>query len=117
MNENIKKIAEHYGFYSQSHMMIEEMAELAQALNKLYRAQGNVQPTDIDLIEALDHIYEEIADVEVCLEQIKLLLDCEANVKTWKDIKVARQVKRIEEENDRKKAERMANRIREWVKG
>ena len=116
MNENIKNIAEHYGYDSQSRMMIEEMAELAQAINKLYRVQGNGQPTDIDIKEALDHIHEEMADVEIVLDQIKWLLGCEANVKIWKDIKIARQVKRIEAEDDRKKAERMANRIRELVK-
>lgn len=98
MNENIKKIAEHYGYDSQSHMLIEEMAELAQAINKLYRAQGNGQPTDIDIKEALDHIHEEIADVEVCLDQIKWLLGCEADVGRWKAIKVARQLKRIKKE-------------------
>lgn len=116
MNDNIKKIAEHYGYESQSHMMIEEMAELAQAINKLYRAKGNGQPTDIDIKEALDHIHEEIADVEIVLDQIKWLLGCEANVKMWKDIKIARQVKRIEAEDDRQKAERMAKRIRKLIK-
>lgn len=111
MNENIKKIAEHYGYGEQSLMLIEEMAELAQAINKFRRAKKS----DRDTI-ALDNIHEEIADVEIVLDQIKWLLGCEANVKMWKDIKVARQVKRIEEENDRQKAERMAKRIRKLGK-
>ena len=111
VNENIKKIAEHYGYGEQSLMLIEEMAELAQAINKFRRAGKSEQDA------ALDHIHEEIADVEVCLDQIKWLLGCEANVKMWKDIKTARQVKRIEAENDIKKAERIAERIRKLVKG
>lgn len=115
MNENIKKIAEHYGYGEQSLMLIEEMAELAQAINKFRRAKKS----DRDIIELeieLDNIHEEIADVEIVLDQIKWLLGCEANVKMWKDIKVARQVKRIEEEDDRQKAERMARRIRKLGK-
>ncbi len=110
MNENIKKIAKHYGYGEQSLMLIEEMAELAQAINKFRRAGKSDQDA------ALDHIHEEIADVEVCLDQIKWLLRCEANVKMWKDIKTARQVKRIEKENDIKKVERIAERIRKLGK-
>ena len=33
MKDKIKQIAEHYGYDSQSHMLIEEMAELTQAIN------------------------------------------------------------------------------------
>ena len=36
--EKIKIIAEHYGYEAQSRQCIEEMAELMQAINKLWRS-------------------------------------------------------------------------------
>ena len=40
----------------------------------------------------------EIADVEICLEQITHLLHCRATVDAWKEKKVERQLERIEKE-------------------
>ena len=37
MIEEIHKIADYYGYEAQSRQLIEEMAELTQALNKLWR--------------------------------------------------------------------------------
>lgn len=98
----IAEIADHYGFDSQSHMLIEEMAELAQAINKLYRAQGKGQPTTESKTSALLHIYEELADVEICVEQIKHLLSCRGHVDAWKDKKIKRQLERIRREKNGK---------------
>lgn len=98
MNEDLEHIAEHYGFYSQSHMLIEEMAELAQALNKLYRAQGKGQPIKESKKDTFLHLYEELADVEICIEQVVHLLECRDSVDAWKEVKIQRQLKRIEEE-------------------
>ena len=41
--EKIKIIAEHYGYEAQSRQCIEEMAELMQAINKLWRSIGHGQ--------------------------------------------------------------------------
>ena len=60
--EKLKKIADHYGLQAQKGILIEEMAELMQAVNKHDRCPFN-----------LDAIIEEIADVEIMLEQIKYL--------------------------------------------
>ena len=38
--EKIKIIAEHYGYEAQSRQCIEEMAELMQAINKLWRKRA-----------------------------------------------------------------------------
>lgn len=39
--EKIAKIADTYGYDAQSRQCIEEMAELTQAINKLWRAERN----------------------------------------------------------------------------
>lgn len=68
------KVAEYYGYEAQSNQLIEECAELIQAINKFRRARGLGQATPADLMAAKDNLIEEIADVEVMLEQIKYLL-------------------------------------------
>lgn len=62
--QNIEN-AEHYGYEPQSNMLIEEMAELTQAISKYRRNNSK---------KNFDNIVEEIADVEVMLHQIKHLL-------------------------------------------
>lgn len=57
--------AEHYGYEPQSNMLVEEMAELTQAISKYRRNNSK---------KNFDNIIEEIADVEVMLHQIKHLL-------------------------------------------
>jgi hypothetical protein len=76
MINEIHKIADHYGFESQSIMMIEEMAELTKAITKYKRyIEGLQPPSELTYIAKLDaNIVEEIADVEIMLEQIKHLL-------------------------------------------
>lgn len=72
MNSILNKAVEVYG-NKQILQTIEEMAELTQALSKYVRNKG----TDKE-IKALDNITEEIADVEIMLEQMKILLDIKA---------------------------------------
>lgn len=57
--------AERYGYEPQSNMLVEEMAELTQAISKYRRNNSK---------KNFDNIVEEIADVEVMLHQIKHLL-------------------------------------------
>lgn len=54
-----KQAIDKWGLKSQSIMLMEECAELIQAVSKLHRT-GNP-----------NKIYEEIADVEIMIEQIK----------------------------------------------
>ncbi len=74
-NCRIEKIADKYGYQMQSRQLIEEMAELTQAINKLWRfEQGEVKPQLVwKERELRQNIIEEIADVEICLRQIRYL--------------------------------------------
>ena len=89
MDEQIKEIAEHYGYDNQSLQLIEEMAELTQAVNHLRRY------TDYNEFKHRQEVYEEIADVEIMIEQIKHLLSCHEEVEAFKDYKVKRQIDRM----------------------
>ena len=82
MKEKLVKIANHYGYESQIKKLFEEMAELTVAICKDDR----------------ENIIEEIADVEVMLEQMKILLDCEGSVFLEKMHKVDRQIERMKNE-------------------
>lgn len=93
--EEIKKIAEHYGYEAQSNQLIEECAELIQAISKHLRAKE----WDKEQI-ALENLIEEIADVEIMLEQIKYLLQIvspitEEDMQAVKIYKVNRTKERI----------------------
>lgn len=92
----IQKIADTYGYDAQSRQCIEEMAELTQAINKLWRKQGNGQSTDKDLSVCIDNIVEEIADVQIMLWQMAYLLN--ADVTPIIEQKLDRQLERIEKE-------------------
>ena len=67
-------VADHYGYEIQSEQLVEECAELIQAVNKYRRARGTGQATHISEKEAFNNLVEEIADVEKMLEQLKYLL-------------------------------------------
>ena len=69
MSELNKETAKHYGYEAQSNQLVEECAELIQAVSKYRRAV-----TDEEKLIALENFIEEIADVEIMLEQIKYLL-------------------------------------------
>ena len=93
---NIKN-AEHYGYEAQSNQLVEECAELIQAVNKYRRARGTGQETTFNEQVALDNLIEEIADVEIMLEQIKHLLKIpEGDLLAYKQFKVNRTKERIE---------------------
>lgn len=67
-------VADHFGYEIQSEQLVEECAELIQAVNKYRRARGAGQPTALSEDSAFGNLIEEIADVESMLEQIKYLL-------------------------------------------
>ena len=91
-----KKIAEHYGYEAQSNQLVEECAELIQAVSKYRRSRGKGQVTTEKEQVALDNLVEEIADVEIMLEQIKYLLQIpEEDIQAIKLFKVNRTKERI----------------------
>lgn len=100
MIEEIHKIADYYGYEAQSRQLIEEMAELTKALNKLWRYENACFNGDVYKLK--HDIIEEIADVEICLEYVKYLLGCddssqqiEADVEKVKKFKVERELERM----------------------
>lgn len=105
MRKKLRTIADHYGYEAQSRQLIEEMAELTQAINKMWRIDNaKCEKVNFDHIEAYRHIVEEIADVEICLEQIKWLLNIdECILGEWKTMKIERSIDRMsgkESENE-----------------
>ena len=57
-----------WGAEAQQQMMVEEMSELTKALCKLYRAK-----TEADAEKAIENIREEMADVQIMLDQMKII--------------------------------------------
>lgn len=88
MND-IQKIAMHYGFANQCQQTIEEMAELTVAISKLHRDWNE---------EHYDNLLEEMADVEIMLDQLKYLSGGRYQVEKIKEYKIQRQMGRIKNE-------------------
>lgn len=87
MDKDLRNIAEHYGLRVQMRQLIEEMAELTQVICKAERY-------DLDTVR--DHLVEEVADVEVVLEQVDYLLG-DSRIAQIKAEKIERQKRRIED--------------------
>ena len=93
MDDRLKTIADHYGLDSQLNILQEELSELIQAVSKYRRGDPS-------------HILEEIADVEIMLDQVKYLLGnpeiprvvVEKFIKIIREDKIKRQLNRIQEE-------------------
>ena len=101
--EKIQKIADTYGYDAQSRQCIEEMAELTQAINKYWRKDlkcGQLAQLQVPIGSPQElSIIEEIADVEICLAQMKYLLAIrEEDVNKVIEQKLDRQLERIESE-------------------
>ena len=83
---------EHYGERAQVDMMLEEMAELSKALLKLRRAKKHEITEPLFLVK---NVEEEIADVQIVLNQMKLLFP---GWGIWMQAKLRRLEERIEKE-------------------
>lgn len=85
MNEDYKKIANHYGLRCQLWQTVEEMAELTQVICKARRY-------DMDAVR--DHLAEEVADVSIMIDQLEYLLGDNMIAKIREE-KINRQLERI----------------------
>lgn len=85
-SQDLRTIAEYYGFTSQANMLCEESAEFTVALNKLRRGDQN----------AYKNVKEELADVLVIALQLRLLLGIQ-DIDNIMNEKVQRQLNRIKE--------------------
>lgn len=97
MQEKIKRIANCYGLAKQQRQLSEECAELIQATSKFVRLQEESYKLTVDW-KYLQNVIEEIADVEIMLEQMKYLLHINSEaIEEIKKNKLDREVGRIEE--------------------
>lgn len=99
MEKKCLEIARFYGFDAQTNQLIEECAELIQAINKYKRKFLRGQPVrESGDKTPRDMIVEEIADVEVMLCQIKFLLHItDLEVEDITENKIERTMMRMEE--------------------
>ena len=75
----------HYGRESQIMMAVEEMAELTKELAKAFRPAGTTR----------EQLMDEIADVTIMMEQLRLVFDMNEEVQGRIDYKVQRLAQRI----------------------
>lgn len=83
-----RQILEHWGLDKQINQVSEECAELIIALNKWRRASPDKKP-DIRTVA------EEIADVQIMLEQMKEAFQCDFLVESLIEQKLERTLKRM----------------------
>ena len=79
-----------YGIKAQSIVAIEELSELTKEITKQLRGIGDKS-----------HLIEEIADVEIMLNQVKLMYDIyEGDVEEYKNRKIERLKAHLEERDE-----------------
>ena len=88
-SEVLQRALDTYGSLPQIVMIFEEMSELQKELCKYLH--GKYSP---------ENIAEEIADVEIMLEQMMMLFCCADDVRDWRRRKVARLKKRLDGDSD-----------------
>ena len=87
-DSRIIKIASHYGYTAQSNIIIEECAELTQAICKLRRAWSDSR---------LENVKEELADVLIMARQLRVMLGAD-DIDRIIGEKLDRQIERINDE-------------------
>jgi len=89
MDNQIKEIAEYYGYESQIDQMQEECGEFIVARSKVRR----------NIPGAWDNLIEEIADISIMVDQMKLIIG-EDKINEVRSEKIRRQILRIREEKN-----------------
>lgn len=84
MTEQSKQNTRKFGKDILLWQMQEECAELIQAVAKYNRCRGIGQITEVSKQKAEQNLVKELADVEICLEQVKFLLNLDKDVKQAK---------------------------------
>ena len=101
----LKRIAHYYGYKEQASQLVEEMAELTQALNKFRRkrkeyTEGKTNPAKGTIEDVIGNLVEELADVSICLEQVVYLLNAKSDVESIREEKIKRQLERMKHDKD-----------------
>lgn len=84
--EKLRFIIDCYGTKTQEEIALEELAELQKAILKFRREKSG---------KAYKDIIDELADVEIMLEQLKIIYSCHVDVEERIDYKINRQISRI----------------------
>ena len=83
-----RKAVEKFGIDIQQIVAMEELGELIQAISKIARWECN-QLEDVEtLSDYIDNLSEEIADVEIMLEQLKQCYGCHIQADDYKRRKI-----------------------------
>lgn len=95
--EVLQKAINTYGVKNQMIKTVEELSELSQALCKsLVRLNYTKEKTSLeDDLKSVDNIFKEMADVEIMLEQCKIMFQCDKEVNRWKQKKIERFERRM----------------------
>lgn len=92
--ETLLDTVRYYGAVDQEIKAMEELGELIQALGKHMNCPRDDDPETVQAVD--DHVAEEMADVLIMLEQLKILMNNHARVDAWTHEKLARLAARIE---------------------
>ena len=98
MKEELLKIINHYGIKHQLKYIHSEYFELDEVITQREYQTKDKKPYELVEFEKA-HIIEEIADIEVMLDQFKAYYDIgQEEINKVKDYKIKRQLERIEKE-------------------
>lgn len=85
MNDDLYQLVmDRWGADAQLTVVIEELSELMKEVCKMKRDMGNIE-----------HLAEEVADVEIMCEQLRYIFDIEDDVDAWKKSKLKRLANRL----------------------
>ena len=91
----MQQAIETYGVQAQCDVAIEEMAELTKAIMKLRRVADDYGKTQA----ALENLLEEIADVDIMIDQLKIMWG-PRDVEEYRRKKLKRLAKRLEDKHE-----------------
>lgn len=98
MKEELLQIINHYGIKHQLKYIHSEYFELDEIITQREYQTKDKKPYELVEFEKA-HIIEEIADIEVMLDQFKAYYDIgQEEINKVKDYKIKRQLERIEKE-------------------
>lgn len=96
--DTMQEQARIFGKMNRCTQTIEECAELTKELCKYQRLTNKDKTCSSTMIQTLEHMAEEIADVEICTCQLKHLFDIKGKVVEIKEQKISRTEQRLKEE-------------------
>lgn len=101
--DDIEKIEMYYGSSCQINQLGEECAELSMAFSKFHRLIHN-WANRMTARDVMGGLIEEIADVQLMIWQVVLLLDCDKEIDKIIDEKIDRMLRRMGATEERRGA-------------